>query len=92
MKKWYTISGILAVISLILLGDTLSFLPRAFPGQADGAGTALYLFGGLIEINDRIPYNAAPNYSWGLCAAAAICFLLTAVSFILARYRAGKRQ
>ena len=91
MKKWYAVPGILAVISVLFFGDILSFVPQAF-GQRDGAGTALYLFGGLFEVNDRIPYSAAPDYFWGLCAAAAVSVFLTAASFLLVRHLVRKSR
>ena len=91
MKKWYAVPGILAVISVLFFGDILSFFPQAF-GQRDGAGTALYLFGGLFEVNDRIPYSAAPDYFWGLCAAAAVSVFLTAASFLLVRHPVRKSR
>ena len=88
MKKWYAIPGVLAAASLLLLHDLYSFfsLVKWDPAeQVDHAGTALYVFGGLFEINDRIPYSAAPSYFWGLCAAVTVSLLLTAVSFALIR-------
>ena len=91
MKKWYAVPGILAGISVLFFGDILSFFPQAF-GQRDGAGTALYLFGGLFEVNDRIPYSAAPDYFWGLCAAAAVSVFLTAASFLLVRHLVRKSR
>ena len=91
MKKWYAVPGILAVISVLFFGDILSFFPQAF-GQRDGAGTALYLFGGLFEVNDRIPYSAAPDYFWGLCAAVAVSVFLTAASFLLVRHLVRKSR
>lgn len=86
MKKWYAIPGVLAVASLLLLHDLYSFfsLVKWNPAeQVYNAGTALYVFGGLFEINDRIPYSAASDYFWGLCAAVAVCVLLTAAGFLL---------
>ena len=89
--QWYALPGVLVVISALFFEDILSFFPQAF-GQQDGAGTALYLSGGLFEVNDRIHYSAAADYFWGLCAAAVVSVFLTAASILLVRHLIRKAR
>lgn len=84
MKKLYAIPGFLAVLSVILCNDAISFLQKVdwSPNASTNAGTALYLFSGIIEVNDRIPYSATPEYFIGLSVVVTICIAITVVAFI----------
>ncbi|NLD88484.1 MAG: hypothetical protein GX633_09570 [Clostridiales bacterium] len=85
MKKYLTTGIILFMVSLILFIDALKFRYCIVNGVGDGSG--LYLFFGIWEINDTIPYSIAPNYLYplyliaGLFSALAIYFIYKVIKF-----------
>ena len=42
----------------------------------DGAGIGIYIFSGLIEINDKVPYDKVPLYLMVLAAVVAAVLIL----------------
>ena len=48
-------------------------------------GFGLYLFGGLLELNDTLTYPNAPPYLFALCAATVLLALTAALCFRWAR-------
>ena len=69
-KGYAALAGAIGLLAGGLTLDALEFCARL--AAPDGEGTALYLLGGLVEINDRIPYAAAGPYLAGLCTAAVL--------------------
>ena len=50
-----------------------------------GSGIGLYLLGGLLEINDHLPYRDAPPYLFALCAVTVLLALAAVLCFWRAR-------
>lgn len=48
----------------------------------DGAGIGIYIFSGLIEINDKVPYDNVPIYLVGL---ATVVLTVAIFDFFLIR-------
>ena len=81
---------LLAFAALMLALDTCSLYGRItapdgsfLTGSAGGIG--LYLFGGLLEIQDHLPYLFAPWYFFGLCTVTATTALTSIFWFWQAR-------
>ena len=82
MKKRMAPGIVLSLLTVYLAFESASLYSRitgpdgAFLTDAD-SGIGLYLFGGLLEINDHLPYRDAPPYLFALCLltlAAVLCF------------------
>ena len=88
MKK-YIPAVLLLLLSIILLFDCIALYPRVdwSPDASDRSGIGLYLFGGLLEINENITYCDTPEYFIGLCVVTAASFAIAAAAFF-----AGKRK
>ncbi len=54
----------------------------------DGAGIGIYIFSGLVEINDKVPYDKVPLYLMAL-AAVVIAVVIFDVGFI--RKKSGQK-
>lgn len=86
------IPGILLAFSALMLAlDTCCLYGRItapdgsfLTGTASGIG--LYLFGGLLEIQDHLPYLFAPWYFFGLCAVTVTAALTSIFCFWQARH------
>lgn len=89
MKKRMTPGIVLSVLAVYLAFET--FLMYSRITGPDGAfltgdgGIGLYLFGGLLEINDHLPYRDAPLYFFVLCAVTALLALAAVLCFRWAR-------
>ena len=89
MKKRMTPGIVLSVLAVYLAFET--FLMYSRITGPDGAfltgdgGIGLYLFGGLLEINDHLPYRDAPPYLFALCAVTALLTLAAVLCFRWAR-------
>lgn len=89
--KWRMVPGILfAFAALMLALDTCCLYARItapdgtfLTGTAGGIG--LYLFGGLVEVQEHLPYQYAPLYFFGLCAVTATAALAAVFCFWRAR-------
>lgn len=94
MKKHMTPGIVLSALSVYLAFETF-LMYRCITGP-DGAfltgdgGIGLYLFGGLLEINDHLPYRDAPLYFFVLCAVTALLALAAALCFWRARRDAAR--
>lgn len=86
MKK-YVPAMILLMISVLLLFDSMALYPRVdwSPNASASSGIGLYLFGGLLEVNDSIPNCDTPEYFMGLCAVTAAGFGLAVAAFVAGR-------
>ena len=86
MKK-YVPAMILLMISVLLLFDCMVLYPRVdwSSNASASSGIGLYLFGGLLEVNDSIPYCDTPDFFKGLCAATVSCFGLAVAAFVAGR-------
>ena len=90
MKKRMTPGIVLSVLAVYLAFETFLMYSRitgpdgAFLTDAD-SGIGLYLFGGLLEINDHLPYRDAPPYLFALCAVTALLTLAAVLCFWRAR-------
>ena len=80
MKK-YIPAGFFGLISLGLLIDCVKLYTRVdwSPHASDSSGIGLYLFGGLLEVKENLPYCDTPKYFWGLCAATVVSMIMTAL-------------
>ena len=89
MKKRMIPGIVLSVLAVYLAFETF-LMYRCITGP-DGAfltgdgGIGLYLFGGLLEINDHLPYRDAPLYFFALCAVTALLALAAVFCFWWAR-------
>ena len=89
MKKRMTPGIVLSVLAVYLAFET--FLMYSRITGPDGAfltgdgGIGLYLFGGLLEINDHLSYRDAPPYLFALCAVTALLTLAAVLCFRWAR-------
>ena len=94
MKKRMTPGIVLSVLAVYLAFETF-LIYRRITGP-DGAfltadsGIGLYLFGGLLEINDHLPYRDAPLYFFALCTVTALLVLAAALCFWRARRDAAR--
>ena len=94
MKKHMTPGIVLSALSVYLAFETF-LMYRCITGP-DGAfltgdgGIGLYLLGGLLEINDHLPYRDAPPYLFALCAVTVLLALAAVFCFWRAR-RDGAR-
>lgn len=94
MKKRMTPGIVLSVLAVYLAFET--FLMYSRITGPDGAfltgdgGIGLYLFGGLLEINDHLPYRDAPLYFFVLCAVTALLALAAVFCFWRARRDAAR--
>lgn len=78
MKKSYVGSGAAFFVAVLLLIDAISFGAKIAGKSGSGSGTALYLFFGMWEVNDRITYDAAPYYLVGLYVFVGLALAITA--------------
>ena len=89
--KWRMVPGILFAFSALMLAlDTCCLYGRItapdgtfLTGTAGGIGR--YLFGGLLEVQEHLPYQYAPLYFFGLCAVTAAAALAAVFCFWRAR-------
>ena len=94
MKKLMAPGIVLSVLAVYLAFET--FLMYSRITGPDGAfltgdgGIGLYLFGGLLEINDHLPYRDAPLYFFALCAVTALLALAAVFCFWRARRDAAR--
>ena len=94
MKKLMAPGIVLSVLAVYLAFET--FLMYSRITGPDGAfltgdgGIGLYLFGGLLEINDHLPYRDAPLYFFVLCAVTALLALAAVFCFWRARRDAAR--
>ena len=94
MKKRMAPGIVLSVLAVYLAFET--FLMYSRITGPDGAfltgdgGIGLYLFGGLLEINDHLPYWDAPLYFFVLCAVTALLALAAVFCFWRARRDAAR--
>ena len=94
MKKRMAPGIVLSVLAVYLAFESASLYSRIT--GPDGAfltgdgGIGLYLFGGLLEINDHLPYRDAPLYFFVLCAVTALLALAAALCFWRARRDAAR--
>lgn len=86
MKK-YIPALLLVLLSVVLLLDCIALYPRVdwSPDASDRSGIGLYLFGGLLEINENIPFCDTPKYFTGLCVVTAASFAIAAAAFFAAK-------
>ncbi len=90
MKKRMAPGIVLSLLAVYLAFESASLYSRitgpdgAFLTDAD-SGIGLYLFGGLLEINDHLPYRDAPLYFFVLCAVTALLALAAVLCFWRAR-------
>ena len=68
----------------VLLYNLITRPDGTFITDADVA-FGLYLFGGLLEINDHLPYRDAPLYFFVLCAVTVLPALAAVFCFWRAR-------
>ena len=73
----------------VLLYNLITRPDGTFITDADVA-FGLYLFGGLLEINDHLPYRDAPLYFFVLCAVTALLALAAVFCFWRARRDAAR--
>ena len=89
MKKHMAPGIVLSLLAVYLAFESASLYSRIT--GPDGAfltgdgGIGLYLFGGLLEINDHLPYRDAPLYFFVLCAVTALLALAAVLCFRWAR-------
>ena len=94
MKKRMAPGIVLSVLAVYLAFESASLYSRIT--GPDGAfligdgGIGLYLFGGLLEINDHLPYRDAPLYFFVLCAVTALLALAAVFCFWRARRDAAR--
>ena len=90
MKKRMIPGIVLSVLAVYLAFASASLYGRitgpdgAFLTDA-GSGIGLYLLGGLLEINDHLPYRDAPPYLFALCAVTVLLALAAVLCFWRAR-------
>ena len=90
MKKRMAPGIVLSLLAVYLAFESASLYSRitgpdgAFLTDAD-SGIGLYLFGGLLEINDHLSYRDAPPYLFALCAVTALLTLAAVLCFRWAR-------
>lgn len=90
MKKRMVPGILLSALAVYMVFETVrlySLITRpdgTFITDADVA-FGLYLFGGLLEINDHLSYRDAPPYLFALCAVTALLTLAAVLCFRWAR-------
>ena len=90
MKKRMIPGIALSVLAAYLALASVSLYSRitgpdgTFLTDAD-SGIGLYLFGGLLEINDHLSYRDAPPYFFALCAVTVLLVLAAVLCFRWAR-------
>ena len=90
MKKHMALGILLSALAVYMVFETVrlySLITRpdgTFITDADVA-FGLYLFGGLLEINDHLSYRDAPPYLFALCAVTALLALAALLCFWRAR-------
>ena len=86
MKK-YIPAILLALLAFFLLVDCLALYPRVdwSPDTSTTSGIGLYLFGGLLEVNEHLPHRETPGVFKRLCGITAILVGLAAYCFVWAR-------
>ena len=90
MKKRMIPGIVLSLLTVYMAFETVclySLITRpdgTFITDADVA-FGLYLFGGLLELNDSLTYPNAPPYLFALCAATVLLALAAALCFRWAR-------
>ena len=95
MKKHMPPGIVLSVLAVYLAFESAYLYSRitgpggAFLTDAD-SGIGLYLFGGLLEINDHLPYRDAPLYFFALCAVTVLLALAAMLCFWRARRDAAR--
>lgn len=95
MKKHMPPGIVLSVLAVYLAFESAYLYSRitgpggAFLTDAD-SGIGLYLFGGLLEINDHLPYRDAPLYFFTLCAVTVLLALAAMLCFWRARRDAAR--
>ena len=94
MKKRMIPGIVLSLLTVYMAFETVCLYSRIT--GPDGAfltgdgGIGLYLFGGLLEINDHLPYRDAPLYFFVLCAVTALLALAAVFCFWRARRDAAR--
>ena len=95
MKKRMIPGIVLSLLTVYMAFETVclySLITRpdgTFITDADVA-FGLYLFGGLLELNDSLTYPNAPPYLFALCAATVLLALAAALCFRWARRDAAR--
>ena len=86
MKK-YIPAVLFALLAVILLTDCLALYPRVdwSPDASATSGIGLYLFGGLLEVSEQLPYSETPGAFRGLCGCTAVTAGLALLCFFFAR-------
>lgn len=90
MKKRMIPGIALSVLAAYLALASVSLYSRitgpggTFLTDAD-SGIGLYLFGGLLEINDHLSYRDAPPYFFALCTVTVLLVLAAVLCFRWAR-------
>ena len=86
MKK-YIPAMLFALLACVLLADCVMLYPRVdwSPDASATSGIGLYLFGGLLEVKEHLPYCDTPEAFLGLCGFTAAAFALAALCFFAAR-------
>ena len=86
MKK-YIPAMLFALLACVLLADCVMLYPRVdwSPDASAASGIGLYLFGGLLEVKEHLPYCDTPEAFLGLCGFAAAVLGLALLCFFAAR-------
>ena len=89
MKK-YVGTLVSAAISLVLILDCVKLFPRVdwSPSASSSSGIGVYLLGGLLEVNDMVPYCDTPMYFAGICVIALVGIVITTILFLTAKRNA----
>lgn len=74
MKKIKYYSAIILAISVYFLFKALAL----FNVVRDGDGIGITIFG--LVLNDRVPYEQVPQYSWSFLVVGAILMAISAVT------------
>ncbi len=87
MKAVFAALNTMAV-ALIFEIERLNALLR---GPLDGTGTGISLFFGLVEINDRVPWEQVPEYVFAMKSLMMIIMTFNII-YIVIEYKKSRKR
>jgi hypothetical protein len=73
MKRFKYYSAIVLATSMYFIFKSVSL----FNGVKDGDGIGITLLG--LELNDRVPYEQVPQYSWAFLTIGVILMVISVI-------------